>query len=150
MIGDSRKRYDWSAIQSVYDSGKSTRELASIFGITLGALHSARKRGDLVTRSHADSVRLLLKQGKVDRFSQWTPERRKQQSDRKKKLFSEHPEKHPNRILANNRVNMSYPERLVFDWLKSQNIDFEHNRRIDRYYVDFCVGNNAICSSDQP
>ena len=35
-----------------------------------------------------------------DHVAVWTPERRKEQSERKKKLYAEHPEKHPNAKLA--------------------------------------------------
>jgi hypothetical protein len=52
----------------------------------------------------------------------WTEEKRKEQSERKKKLYKEHPEKHPNRKLANNRSRMNYPEQVTYDWLLQNNI----------------------------
>lgn len=69
----------------------------------------------------------------------WTKERRELKSLEKKKLYSEFPEKHPNRKLAGNRNKMTYPEKVAFDWLNSNNIEFEHQLKILDYFVDFCI-----------
>lgn len=78
---------------------------------------------------------------KYDHTAIWTEERRKEQSERKKKLYAEHPEKHPNRKLAGNRGKMTYPEQLVNDWLIVHSIEFVHNYQYitDKFnrYVDF-------------
>ena len=71
-------------------------------------------------------------------------EGRKEQSERKKKLYIEFPEKHPNRRLAGNRLKMSYPERLIFDALVEEGIEFEHNKKIGKYFPDFVIGKNII------
>ena len=73
----------------------------------------------------------------------WTKERRKEKSELKKKLYQEHPEKHPNRKLAGNRKKMTYPEKVVFDWLIEHKIEFEHqylfkSNQFTRY-VDFYI-----------
>lgn len=60
-------------------------------------------------------------------------------SDKKKQLYKDFPEKHPNRKLANNRNHMSYPERITYDWLIDNNIEFEHQKQIDKYFVDFFI-----------
>lgn len=62
---------------------------------------------------------------------------RKIQSERKKLLYKNHPEKHPNRKLANNRKKMSYPERLIYDYLIMQNINFEHQKPTFGLFPDF-------------
>lgn len=81
--------------------------------------------------------------------SLWTEEKRKLRSEEKKKFYSEHPEKHPNRILANNRKKMSYPEKVAFDWLNSNNIQFEHQKQIGKYFVDFFIQSlNSIIEID--
>ena len=73
----------------------------------------------------------------------WTEERRKDQSDKKIKLYKEHPEKHPNRKLANNRKKMTYPEQLAYDFLVEHNIEFKQQYFSDldgiRRFVDFYV-----------
>ena len=71
----------------------------------------------------------------------WSDELRKQVSENKKRLYSEHPEKHPNVKLAGNRSKMTYPEQLTYDWLNEHNIENEHNyhfvtNNFNRY-VDF-------------
>jgi very-short-patch-repair endonuclease len=75
------------------------------------------------------------------------------QSQSLKKFYSEHPEAHPNRKLANNRSKMSYPEKIVYDWLTEKNISFEHNKLIRTKtitrYVDFYLkANNLIIEVD--
>lgn len=70
---------------------------------------------------------------------EWTETLRKEQSERKKKLYLEFPEKHPNRKVAHNRNKMTYPEKVAFDWFTKQNYDFQHNKKIDRFYPDFVI-----------
>ena len=43
-------KYDWKIIQEAHLAGASYAELYKIFGITKGALHKARNRGDFVVR----------------------------------------------------------------------------------------------------
>lgn len=78
---------------------------------------------------------------KLHTTTMWTEELRKEQSERKKKLYAEHPEKHPNVKLAGNRGRMTYPEQLTFDWLNEHSIQNEHNYHFvtDKFnrYVDF-------------
>lgn len=78
-----------------------------------------------------------------DRKAVWTEERRKKQSDKKKKLYAEHPEKHPNVKLAGNHAKLTYPEQLAHDWLVEHGYEPIHNwhyksDEINRY-VDFYV-----------
>lgn len=74
----------------------------------------------------------------------WTPERRKEKSEEKKRLYLEFPEKHPNRKLAGNRTKMTYPEKVAFDWLTKNNIAFEHQPTVilkdKRIFPDFKIG----------
>lgn len=87
-----------------------------------------------------------IKSGKTvqsDHRKCWTPERRKEQSERKKKLYAEHPEKHPNAKLAGNHNKMTYPEQLTYDWLKEHNYNPIHNwhfisENFNRY-IDFYI-----------
>jgi very-short-patch-repair endonuclease len=72
----------------------------------------------------------------------WTEEKRKEQSIRKKELYNQFPEKHPNRTIS--KFKMSYPEKIAYDWLVENNIDFEHQKRVLSYYPDFIIGNIII------
>jgi very-short-patch-repair endonuclease len=74
----------------------------------------------------------------------WTKEQRDKQSLLKKKYFQENPEKHPNRLLANNRTSYTYPEKIAADWLTAAGITYEKNKRVDIYYPDFVVGKIII------
>jgi len=74
----------------------------------------------------------------------WTAEMRLAKSLWRKQLHIDHPETHPNRRLAGNRRKMTYPERVAFDWLTANNIVFEHNAKVDRYYPDFKIGRLLI------
>jgi very-short-patch-repair endonuclease len=73
----------------------------------------------------------------------WTEERRRQQSERKKKLYKEHPEKHPNIMCAANRCNLTYPEQVTYDWLSAYGMKPIHNYHfvtdVSNRYVDFYV-----------
>lgn len=76
-------------------------------------------------------------------YVKWTEERRKQQSERKKLLYQEHPEKHPNYKCAGNRKKMTYPEQIVHDWLKAYGYMAIHNFRFvtEHFtrYIDFYI-----------
>ena len=80
---------------------------------------------------------------KYDHAAIWTEERRREQSERMKKLYAEHPEKHPNAKLAGNHAKLTYPEQLAHDWLVEHGYEPIHNwhyksDKINRY-VDFYV-----------
>lgn len=54
------RRYDWSEIQIYYDAGRSVRERAQAFGFSLQSWHAARLRGEIVARSAAMPLDVLL------------------------------------------------------------------------------------------
>lgn len=74
----------------------------------------------------------------------WTEERRTEKSEWRKQLHRDHPETHPNRRLAGNRNKMTYPEKVAFDFLTRCDIIFEHQKQIDKYFVDFCIDTLVI------
>ena len=69
---------------------------------------------------------------------------RKAKSEWRKQYHLDNPEAHPNRKLAGNRSKMSYPEKIAYDWLSKNNINFVHQQKIGSYYPDFVVGNTII------
>lgn len=73
-----------------------------------------------------------------------TEQSKKNMSEARKKMLLLHPENHPNRLLANNRKKMTYPERVAFDYLNKINVDFENQKKIGRFFVDFCIGKIVI------
>lgn len=102
------------------------------------------KETDLRVKKNGESVSIAMKNSELVKehlSNMWTDELRQKQSEQKKLLYSEHPEKHPNRKLAGNRGKMTYPEQLVNDWLIEHSIEFVHNYQYitDKFnrYVDF-------------
>lgn len=134
--------FNWKEIQKVYDAGNSTRETAKILKISRTYLDLGSKYGYFSPRSRAIANKLVKQLGKG--LQVWTAQQRKAKSEEKKKLYAEHPEKHPNRRLANNRSKMSFPERIVYDYLTTKNIQFEHNKYIKPYWADFVINKTII------
>lgn len=64
---------------------------------------------------------------------------KKKLSEMLKKRYKDNPELHPNRILAGNRNKWTYPEKVAADWFDIHNINFEYNKKIDRFYPDFTI-----------
>lgn len=73
----------------------------------------------------------------------WTDEQKKRMSYKIKEYYKQHPEKHPARRLANNRNHMTYGERVAYDWLTRNNIQFTHHFHFNQLgvnrYVDFYI-----------
>lgn len=74
----------------------------------------------------------------------WTEDRREQRRQWRKELHINNPESHPNRKLANNKLKMTYPELVAFNWFTDHNVSFEHQKKINSYFVDFCIDNVII------
>jgi hypothetical protein len=65
VAAERPRRYDWSEVQALHDSGASFRECRSRFGFSAGAWHAAVKRGDLKPRPAATPLRELLVDGRA-------------------------------------------------------------------------------------
>jgi hypothetical protein len=52
------KKYDWSFIQKEYDTGLSQRDICLKYGIALGTLYKAAKRGDISFRTKKEAASL--------------------------------------------------------------------------------------------
>ena len=109
------------------------------------------KETDSRVMKNAESVKqaiqVLSEQGIKTGFARddfWTTERRQAKSEWRKQLHRDHPEMHPNRKLAGNRKRMTYPERVAFDFLERSGVEFEHQMKIDAFFVDFIVGKTII------
>lgn len=70
----------------------------------------------------------------------WTEEIRAKRSVDKVQFYEEHPEMHPNRKLASNKI-MTYPEQVAANWLSSHSISFEYQYKTvfneKKRFVDF-------------
>ena len=78
----------------------------------------------------------------------WTDEQKKAKSEWRKQYHIDNPEAHPNRKLAGNRSKMSYPEQVAYDWLTENNVDFEHHKKVGKFFPDFVVNGNVIIEID--
>ena len=99
-------------------------------------------KSDPRVKKYAEGISKSTK-GKPSNYV-WTDEKRKEQSERKKKLYQEHPEKHPNRKLSNNKNKWTYPEKVAGEWFDKNNLLYERNKRVDKYYPDFVLGNVIV------
>ena len=118
-------------------------------GFTKETSALVRRNGEAVSRA----MKKLFEEGKIDAHKMWTSERREAQSERKKQLYKEHPEKHPNRKLAHNRNRMTYPERVAYDWLTRNGVEFKHqfnfvSDKFNRYVDFFCEAKNIFIEID--
>ena len=59
------RRFDWAAIQRIYDEGKTMRECQVIFGFSSASWHSAVKRGALIPRPRTIPLAELLVVGRA-------------------------------------------------------------------------------------
>ena len=141
-----RRVVDWAAAQKAYDSGLSIRQVAALLGVSRAAISRGAKAGMMTVRSSSAAMKVWSRY--ADRHTMWTDERRAERSRQRKEFLKEHPEKHPNSLLANNRRSMSYPERTVYDWLVSRGVVFVHNARVGMYWVDFMIGNMTALEVD--
>jgi IS30 family transposase len=72
---DCRRRYDWSEIQRVYDSGLTVRQCAQRFGFALCSWHAAVKRGVIKPKPTRIPIGELLvvgrRLGRISRGDFW-------------------------------------------------------------------------------
>ena len=126
----------WNKGGTSWSKGKTVEanpELANSLGQGMKSLHAKLSSGELKRDASWASSK-----------EYWTPERRKAKSEEKKRLFQEHPEKHPNRLVAGNSQNWTYPEKRTAAWLNAHSIVFEKNKRILDYYPDFTINDIII------
>ena len=104
------------------------------------------KETNVIVAGYAEKIKDNYASGKVTPYFasyEWTDERRKQQSERKKQLYKCHPEKHPNALCAGNKCKMTYPEQVTYEWLVSYGYKVIHNYHFVtsnfNRYVDFYV-----------
>lgn len=141
---NTKNKYNWKEIQTYYDDGHTYKDITKKFGASSDSIRKAGIRGDFKARTTSDALKQFNVKNPNAAKQIWTPERRKARSEQKKELYRKFPEKHPNRKLANNRLKMSYPEKLVYDWLTEEKISFEHQKFIKPYHADFCIGSLII------
>jgi very-short-patch-repair endonuclease len=114
-----KKIYDWSAIQADYDAGLSWRDIIAKYGVSNGAIAAARQRGEFLSRSRNEGLRLRVKLHGPTTPTH-TPETREKISKKRIKFLQENPDKVPYRI--NHSSKESYPEKIFRNALTSAGI----------------------------
>jgi very-short-patch-repair endonuclease len=139
------KWYDlpWAKIQIDYDNNGTCKSIQEKYSLNRRCISWGVKNGFLKFRNHKEAMELASKLRRLT-GGDWTLEKREAARQRMIARIKENPDNHPNRKLASNRLNMSFPERLVFDYLKSKGIQFEHNKYVKPYWLDFCIGKIII------
>ena len=139
------KKYNWKELQEYYNKGYTTEDLKSKFGVHWQSIRKAVQRGDFVLRSKSENMKLAHKMGRSN-FAERSKSPERRELDRKMMLkrIEDDPNNHPNRILAMNKGKMSYPEKLVFNYLTELGIDFKHNEYTKPYWPDFKIGKTII------
>jgi len=100
---------------------------------------SESRMGQKLSEEH----RRKLKEAQVRmKETYWTPEKRKEYSEMMKERFRKNPEMHPTRILS--KIKISGPEKIVSDYLKERGVEFEYNKYMAPYFVDFVVDGLGI------
>lgn len=127
-----RKKYDWSLIQTDYDSGLTQKELTKKYGVSICALYKAKERGDIVFRTRADALSLSAK--KHPRTH--TEETKQKISEIRKKYLAEHPEKVPYRLNHHSK-GPSYPEIYFRELFEKEKLSLESEVPYTIYQLDF-------------
>lgn len=134
----------WEEIQKDYDNNGTYRSIKKKFKLHPHCLTWARINGLIKFRSHSEAMKLGSKLGRMKGAMVWDEKHREHARQQMLNRIKQDPNNHPNRKLANNRNEMSFPEKVAFDYLKLKNINFEHNKYIKPYWPDFCIGNIII------
>lgn len=109
-----------------------------------------KSTNDIVLK-FSNTIRQNYKDGKIQ--PSWSgkhhsEETKKKLSVSRKKYLLDNPTKHPNYLVSNNKSKMTYPEQLVFDYLTNNSYIFQHNVRIDKYWVDFVIDSKTVLEID--
>ena len=104
------------------------------------------KETDPRVKKMAETMSREIQAGLIHNYDHkkvWTKELRQKQSKQRKEYYLKHPEKHPNVLVAGALNKMTYPEKLVFEYLTNNNIEFKHNWyfKTDKFtrYIDFYI-----------
>ena len=133
--------YDWSVIQTEYDSGLSIRALATKYGMATRSFTLAMKRGDLKTRDRSAAGK---KSYEVNGPRKWSTEAKERHSETmshkmaNRKVASK-------RFVHNGIVLESSWEKAVavaldesgISWTRPKPVMYNDNGQTRRYYPDF-------------
>jgi very-short-patch-repair endonuclease len=111
-------KYNWPLIQKFHDEGGTWREARTAFGVTMGTLAKATKRGDFCPRNLSEAGRLARKKGRGRAFH--TAATKAKMSKSRIRFLEANPDKNPYRLYHSSKK--SYPEQRFEDALKAEGI----------------------------
>lgn len=108
-------------------------------GLTKEDHPSIQKQAEKLSEMYSEDPKNhpMYGQSHTEEFKEW-------KSEQMSEFYEENPEKHPNRVLAGNRSEMTYPEKLVSEKLKELGYEFVHNKKILKYYPDFLLTEHDV------
>ena len=103
----------------------------------LAALELGRAWGNGLTKETHPSI---ARRAKI-LSEKYTGVKRPEQSERQKQYYQDHPEKHPNAILAKKTKGKGYThiEKIVYELLQELGIEANFNHKIGSKWVDFAI-----------
>lgn len=139
-MGGKTFKYNWTTIQSEYDSGLSYSDLILKYGMSTATLTAARKRGDLNIRNVTEANALA----KIRKPQKHSTETREKLS----KIRVEHLNKNAfyskrsnyNGVMLDSSYELKVAENLDIngvEWIRPQSMLWDDNGQIRRYIPDF-------------
>lgn len=134
------KKWDWDLIQSNYDNGLSTRKLTEKFGISTCTIMKAANRGNLKLRNRSQAIKLNNKNNP----RKLTQETKDKISRSRIAYLEQNPSQVPYLLNHYTKSIRSYPEQYFYDWLIKENIQFEEQKQVSLYCIDFYINDIAL------
>jgi len=134
-------KYNWKEIQKFYDLEGSYRKIRDKFGASMQTISKAVKRGDLVTRTISEGVKLDRKLN-PDKYIQ-SGEVKKRISKSMIKYLEDNPDKVPYLLNSSNN-GPSYPEIYFNGVFKKRNLKYDRYFRLGIYHIDFAFLDRKI------
>jgi very-short-patch-repair endonuclease len=125
MSSVTKERMRKSKIGKKFSEQRKTNISKSLKNRTISDEHKEKIRRFHTGGKHSDIHKEKIKNSMINRFK-------------------ENPELHPNRLLAGNRKSWTFPEKLLAKWLDNNNITYEYNKKIIKYYPDFTINKTII------
>lgn len=128
-----KMKYDWKKIQDAYNNGMNWEQLTNTFGCCASTLHKAKIRGDFISRSKSQSLKLKYKHTSAPKH---TDETKQKISQIRLNFLEKNPDKVP--YLTNHSSKKSYPEQIFENALISSNLTgWKYSYRNGIYQYDF-------------
>jgi len=130
----------WESIQKYYDGGLSCRQLNDKFKLNNAKLNWATKNGLLKRRTLKESIQLAKDLGKFENRHHSVSTKKKLSNLIKNRIELGQHKGFPHR----KKFEMSYPERFFSLMLKNNNIEYEFDKHVGKYWIDFAIKNKMI------